>query len=75
MSVDCVKSDTAKLYWLTSSGSLEGAGINNVSMRGIAIQSAGGFINISGLDNNESLLYVKPPRHMATSMGKRTYIK
>ena len=43
---------TAKLYWLTSSGSLEGAGINNVSMRGIAIQSAGGFINISGLDNN-----------------------
>ena len=43
---------TAKLYWLTSSGSLEGASINNVSMRGIAIQSAGGFINISGLDNN-----------------------
>ena len=44
---------TAKLYWLTSSGSLEGAGINNVSMRGIAIQSADGFINISGLDSNE----------------------
>ncbi len=45
---------TAKLYWLTSSGSLEGAvitGINNISMRGIAIQSAGGFIAISGLDN------------------------
>ena len=46
---------TAKLYWLTSSGSLEGAGINNVSMRGIAIQSAGGFVNISGLDNNEKV--------------------
>ena len=46
---------TAKLYWLTSSGSLEGAGINNVSMRGIAIQSAGGFINISGLDSNEQV--------------------
>ena len=43
---------TAKLYWLTSSGSLEGAGINNASMRGIAIQSASGFINISGLENN-----------------------
>ena len=48
---------TAKLYWLTSSGSLEGAGINNVSMRGIAIQSAGGFINISGLDNNEEVSF------------------
>ena len=48
---------TAKLYWLTSSGSLEGAGINNVSMRGIAIQSAGGFINISGLGNNETVSF------------------
>lgn len=48
---------TAKLYWLTSSGSLEGAGINNVSMRGIAIQSAGGIINISGLDNNETVCF------------------
>ena len=57
VSVDCVKSDTAKLYWLTSSGSLEGAGINNVSMRGIAIQSAGGFITISGLDNNETVSF------------------
>ena len=57
VSVDCVKSDTAKLYWLTSSGSLEGAGINNVSMRGIAIQSAGGFVTISGLDNNETVSF------------------
>ena len=48
---------TAKLYWLTSSGSLEGDGINNVSMRGIAIQSAGGFSNISGLDNNEKVSF------------------
>ena len=48
---------TAKLYWLTSSGSLEGDGINNVSMRGIAIQSAGGFISISGLDNNETVSF------------------
>ena len=48
---------TAKLYWLTSSGSIEGAGINNASMRGIAIQSTGGFINISGLDNNEMVSF------------------
>ena len=48
---------TAKLYWLTSSGTLEGDNINNVSMRGIAIQSAGGFINISGLDNNEKVSF------------------
>ena len=26
-------------------------------MRGIAIQSAGGFINISGLDNNEKVCF------------------
>ena len=48
---------TAKLYWLPSSGTLEGDNINNVSMRGIAIQSAGGFINISGLDNNEKVSF------------------
>ncbi len=48
---------TAQLYWLPSSGSLEGAGINNVSMRGIAIQSAGGFITISDLDNNEKVSF------------------
>ena len=44
---------TAKLYWLTSSGSLEGTNINRVSMRGIAIQSSDGFLTITGLDNNE----------------------
>ena len=62
MKTGYVNSDvaTAKLYWLISSGSLEGAvitGINNISMRGIAIQSAGGFINISGLDNNEKVSF------------------
>ena len=44
---------TAKLYWLPSSGTLETDNINTAAMRGIAIQSAAGFINISGLDNNE----------------------
>ena len=48
---------TAKLYWLTSSGSLDETSINNVSMRGIAIQSDGGFITISGLDNNETVSF------------------
>ena len=48
---------TAKLYWLTSSGSFDVTGINNVSMRGIAIQSAGGFITISGLDNDEPVSF------------------
>ena len=48
---------TAKLYWLPSSGSLDATGINNISMRGIAIQSAGGFVTISGLDNNETVSF------------------
>ena len=33
----------------------ETEGIESVEARGIAIQSAGGFINISGLDNNEKV--------------------
>ena len=32
-------------------------GIESVKERGIAIQSAGGFINISGLDNNETVSF------------------
>ena len=32
-------------------------GIESVKDRGIAIQSAGGFINISGLDNNETVSF------------------
>ena len=48
---------TAKLYWLTSSGSLEGTNINRVSMRGIAIQSSAGFLTITGLDDNERVAF------------------
>ena len=48
---------TAKLYWLTSSGSLDETSINNVSMRGIAIQSAGGIVTISGLNNDETVSF------------------
>ena len=43
---------TARLYWLTSE-STGTDNINNIAMRGIAIQTAGGFINISGLDEIE----------------------
>ena len=35
----------------------ETEGIESVEARGIAIQSAGGFINISGLDNNETVSF------------------
>ena len=43
----------AKLYWLTSSGSIESTNVNCVSMRGVAIQSSAGFLTITGLNNNE----------------------
>ena len=42
---------TAKLYWLTPSDQSDN--INTVEKRGIVIYSAGGNINISGLENNE----------------------
>lgn len=44
---------TAKLYWLTSSGSLDANSINSIAMRGIAVQASDGFIHISGLNDNE----------------------
>ena len=47
---------TAKIYWLTSSEtSDEDTNINSVSKRYIAIQTAAGFITISGLDDNEKV--------------------
>lgn len=42
---------TAKLYWLASADQSDN--INTVEKRGIVIYSAGGNINISGLENNE----------------------
>ena len=47
---------TATLYWLTSTES-PGTSINAAKTRGVVIQSAGGFINISGLDNNEQVSF------------------
>ena len=46
---------TAKLYWLTSSGTLETDNINAAKTRGVVIQSADGFVTISGLDSNEQV--------------------
>ena len=43
---------TAKLYWLTSSGTLDSS-INAAKSRGVVIQSAAGFVTISGLDSTE----------------------
>ena len=43
---------TAKLYWLTTSGTLD-TNINTAKTRGVVIQSAGGFITLSGLNTNE----------------------
>ena len=42
---------TAKLYWLPMSDI--GTNINTSKTRGVVIQSAGGFITLSGLDTNE----------------------
>ena len=42
---------TAKLYWLPTADI--GTNINTAKTRGIVIQSAGGFITLSGLDTNE----------------------
>ena len=45
---------TAKLYWLTSSGTLDSS-INAAKTRGVVIQSAAGFITISGLGSTEQV--------------------
>ena len=47
---------TAKLYWLTTSGTLD-TNINTTKTRGVVIQSAGGFITLSGLDTNERVQF------------------
>ena len=42
---------TAKLYWLPTADI--GTNINTAKTRGVVIQSAGGFITLSGLNTNE----------------------
>ena len=46
---------TAKLYWLNSSGTIGTNIINADKTRGIIIQSASGFITITGLEANEKV--------------------
>ena len=46
---------TAKLYWLSSSGSIGTDLISTAKTRGVVIQSAAGFITISGLDSSEQV--------------------
>ena len=46
-------------------------GVESVKDRGIAIQSAGGFINISGLDNNETVsFYALDGKALVTTKSK-----
>ena len=46
---------TAKLYWLPTADI--GTNINTEKTRGIVIQSAGGFITLSGLETNERVQF------------------
>ena len=46
---------TAKLYWLPTSDI--GTNINTAKTRGVVIQSAGGFITLSGLETNERVQF------------------
>lgn len=48
---------TARLYWIASSGSLEETGTVAVQRRGVAIQSIGGYVNISGLASHETVRF------------------
>ena len=57
---------TAKLYWLTSSGSLE-TNINTAETRGVMASSANGFVTLSGLNTDEQLsFYATDGRELGT---------
>ena len=45
----------AILHWLPTSGSFQTDGIQTANLRAIVVQTIKGFINISGLDNNEKV--------------------
>ncbi len=47
----------ARLYWLASSGSLDDIAANTVKKRGVTVQTNGGFVTISGLDNGEQVRF------------------
>ncbi|MGN0281658.1 MAG: hypothetical protein ACI4B3_05075 [Prevotella sp.] len=49
---------TAKLYWLKSSGTIDdAAALSAANLRGVVVQSEAGFITLSGLDNNEQVVF------------------
>ena len=57
---------TAKLYWLTSSGSLE-TNINTAETRGVMASSANGFVTLSGLNTDEQVsFYTADGRELGT---------
>ena len=57
---------TAKLYWLTSSGSLE-TNINTAETRGVMASSANGFVTLSGLNTDEQVsFYATDGRELGT---------
>ena len=57
---------TAKLYWLTSSGSLE-TDINTAETRGVMATSANGFVTLSGLNTDEQVsFYATDGRELGT---------
>ena len=55
--IEAYKTTEPWCYFGTIKAIEETEGIESVEARGIAIQSAGGFINISGLDNNEKVSF------------------
>ena len=55
--IEAYKTTEPWCYFGTIKAIEETEGIESVEARGIAIQSAGGFVNISGLDNNEKVSF------------------
>ena len=56
-SIEAYKTTEPWKYFGTIKAIEDADGVESVKDRGIAIQSAGGFINISGLDNNETVSF------------------
>ena len=55
--IEAYKTKEPWSYFGTIKAIEDADGIESAKERGIAIQSAGGFINISGLDNNETVSF------------------
>ena len=55
--IEAYKTTEPWSYFGTIKAIEDSDGVESVKERGIAIQSAGGFINISGLDNNDTVCF------------------